>query len=427
MKMLNLIELNEVNFEIVKKYVSEHPGKFPGFEKLFNMENYETTSEDVYEQIEPWIQWASVHTCQTYNQHQVFRLGDIVEYKGDQIFEKIESAGYQVGCVSPMNANNKLENPAYFIPDPWTDTSSDCSITNKAIHQAIKQAVNDNSEGKVKLSTYIILAWVLLTKTQFKNWSTYLRLFMLKKKRWYKALFLDLLLSDVFINLKTKKCENFSCLFLNGFAHVQHHYLLNSKMYKGELRNRTEYIDENDDPILDAIKVYDKIIYDLLDQFEEKFLFATGLRQIPVSKQVVYYRLRNHEKFLNILGIKNFKVEPRMTRDFLIKFENSKDLETALQVLSTTKYNNNALFNEIEKRENSLFVTLTYSNAVTSEDKLILKHQTLDLSEEFVFVAIKNAHHDPLGYVFTNFNPEIFKSGDHVKNIGIEILNYFGL
>ena len=110
MKILNLIELNEVNFEIVKKYVSEHPGKFPGFEKLFNMESYKTTSEDVYEQIEPWIQWASVHTCQTYNQHQVFRLGDIVEYKGDQIFEKIENAGYQVGCVSPMNTNNKLEN-----------------------------------------------------------------------------------------------------------------------------------------------------------------------------------------------------------------------------------------------------------------------------------------------------------------------------
>ena len=116
-----------------------------------------------------------------------------------------------------------------------------------------------------------------------------------------------------------------------------------------------------------------------------------------------------------------------MTRDFLIIFENSKDLESALQLLSTAKYNNNALFNEIEKRENSLFVTLTYSNPVTSEDKLILKHQILDLSEEFVFVAIKNAHHDSLGYVFTNFNPQIFKSGDHVKNIGIEILNYFGL
>ena len=44
-----------------------------------------------------------------------------------------------------------------------------------------------------------------------------------------------------------------------------------------------------------------------------------------------------------------------------------------------------------------------------------------------VFVAIKNAHHDSLGYVFTNFNPQFFKSGDHVKNLGIEILDYFGL
>ena len=88
MKIFNLIELNEVNFEIVEKYVSEHPKKFPGFEKLLNLKNYKTTSEDVYEQIEPWIQWASVHTCLTYNQHQVYRLGDIVEYRAIKFLKR---------------------------------------------------------------------------------------------------------------------------------------------------------------------------------------------------------------------------------------------------------------------------------------------------------------------------------------------------
>ena len=66
-------------------------------------------------------------------QHKVFRLGDIVKYEGEQIFEKIESAGYHVGCISPMNASNKLKKPAYFIPDPWTNTASDSSFTSKVI------------------------------------------------------------------------------------------------------------------------------------------------------------------------------------------------------------------------------------------------------------------------------------------------------
>ena len=425
MKKLNLIELNEINFDIVKKYTLKYPGTFQGFESLLDFNNFETSSEDIYEQIEPWIQWASVHTCKTYNQHQIFRLGDIVNYQGEQIFEKIEKAGFQIGCVSPMNTDNKLKNPAYFIPDPWTNTQPDCSITSKAIHQAIKQAVNDNSEGKIKLSTYITLIWVLLTKTQLKNWSTYLKLFILRKKKWNKALFLDLLLSDIFINLKKRKQENFSCLFLNAFAHVQHHYLLNSRMYEGELRNKSEYINRDDDPILDTIKIYDKIIYDLLDKFDEKFLFATGLRQIPVNNKIIYYRLKNHENFLTTLGVKNFKVEPRMTRDFLVKFKNSIDLENAARLLSTVKFNDHLLFGEIEKRKNSLFITLTYSNLVTSKDELNIRNKKLVLSNEFVFVAIKNAYHDPSGYVFTNFTPQIFKSGDHVSNIGVEVLKYF--
>ena len=427
MKKINLIELNEINFEIVKKYTSIYPGEFHGFEKLLDLKNFETSSEDVYAHIEPWIQWSSVHTCQTYNQHKIFRLGDIVHYKNNQIFEMIERAGYQVGCMSPMNTENRLVNPAYFIPDPWTNTSSDPAIMSKVIHRAIKQAVNDNSEGKISMSTYISLIWILLTKTQTKNWLTYLKLFRLRRKRWVKALFLDLLLSDVFIHLKKKKKENFSCLFLNGFAHIQHHYFLNSKIYDGELANTPEYINKYDDPIHDAIKIYDMIIFDLLEEFDEKFIFATGLRQVPVYKKVVYYRLKNHVKFLTALGIRNFNVEPRMTRDFLVNFKDSHDCDHAAQLFSSIEFKGKPLFDEVERRVNSLFVTLTYSDLVNLKDTIKLQDRTLNLFEEFVFVAIKNGHHDSTGYVFTNFKPKILKSNDHVSVLGKEILQYFGL
>ena len=102
----------------------------------------------------------------TYDEHQIFRLGDVVSYRGEQIFEKIEKAGFAVGCMSPMNADNRLERPAYFIPDPWTDSTPDNSRMSNALHQALRQAVNDNSRGKVKISTYLTLIWILVTKTQ---------------------------------------------------------------------------------------------------------------------------------------------------------------------------------------------------------------------------------------------------------------------
>lgn len=31
---LILLELNELNFDLVRRYISKFPGRFPGFEKL---------------------------------------------------------------------------------------------------------------------------------------------------------------------------------------------------------------------------------------------------------------------------------------------------------------------------------------------------------------------------------------------------------
>ena len=86
-----------------------------------------------YENLEPWVQWPSVHTGKTFMEHNVFRLGDFVNSNSEQFFEKVESAGFSVGAVSPMNASNKLKNPAYFIPDPWTKTPCDGSFFSKSI------------------------------------------------------------------------------------------------------------------------------------------------------------------------------------------------------------------------------------------------------------------------------------------------------
>ena len=426
MKNLNLIELNEINFDVVKKYIDKSTGKYPGFEKLFSLNLIKTSSEAVYEQIEPWIQWTSVHTCKTYDEHQVFRLGDIVNHSGEQIFEKIEKAGFNVGCVSPMNADNRLKQPVYFIPDPWTDTKPDGSKVSKAIHQALRQAVNDNSKGKITLATYIALIWVLLTKTQKRNWINYFTLFRNRKKRWNKALFLDLLLFDLFLYFKKSKKADFHCVFLNAFAHIQHHYFLNSEMYKGNLENSVDYVGTDEDPFHDALTIYDKILSSILDSFDENFILATGLRQVPVEHQIIYYRLKNHEKFLKAAGLKNFTVQPRMTRDFLVNFKSLNDLEDAHGTLSALQHKNQRLFSEIERRETSLFVTLTYSNELAENENIVLKHQSLNLAEEFLFVAIKNGHHDETGYVFTNFETKKIKDGDHVKEIGAEILDYFG-
>ena len=91
MKNLGLLCLNEVNFELVQKYVSASPGQYPNIEYLLTQHSIKTSSESEYDLLEPWIQWPSIQTCKDFHEHKVFRLGDMAKYLGSQIYEILES------------------------------------------------------------------------------------------------------------------------------------------------------------------------------------------------------------------------------------------------------------------------------------------------------------------------------------------------
>ena len=166
---LVLVELNEVNFDVVQEYIDKGES-LPNFEKLMRYESRLTTSEKQYDLLEPWIQWPSVHTGKTYSEHQIFRLGDVVQKKTVQIFELIESSGFIAGAISPMNAANALSRRAYFAPDPWTDTPSDSSLLSRMLSTALKQTANDNSEGLVTLKSLFYLMSCFLFLVQPRSY-----------------------------------------------------------------------------------------------------------------------------------------------------------------------------------------------------------------------------------------------------------------
>ena len=286
-KKLILIQLNEINFDIVSKYLKIFPNRFPGFKNLFEGIYTNTQAEEEYSQLEPWIQWASVHTGKSYREHKIFRLGDIVNSNESQIFELIEEHGYSVGAISPMNAKNQLKNPKYFIPDPWTITKSDNSKWSVLLSQAISQVVNDNSKSKLTFKSAFIMLIGLIRFAKFKHYHIYI-LCILRSigSPWRKALALDLFLHDVHSSLFNKKQPNFSTLFLNAGAHIQHHYFFNSQPIKKEVihRNPNWYVKKTQDPFLEMLDIYDLILKDTHNHNNTEVLVATGLSQAPYNK-----------------------------------------------------------------------------------------------------------------------------------------------
>ena len=145
MKKLILIQLNELNFDLVRKY----PKKFKNLNYLLENGLVKNTSEQKYDLLEPWIQWVSVYTGKTATEHKIFRLGDVADINVEQIHEKIEKKGFSVGAILSMNLRNNLKKPKFFIPDPWTKTKSDGSFTSKTMHECLSYFVNNNSNKSI--------------------------------------------------------------------------------------------------------------------------------------------------------------------------------------------------------------------------------------------------------------------------------------
>jgi hypothetical protein len=433
-KRLILLELNEINFDVVEKYLAEDSARFPALKKLMTVARIRTSCEKQYDELEPWIQWVSVHTNKTYAEHGIYRLGDIVGSEVPQIFEQLEQAGYKVGAISAMNAENRLKNPAYFIPDPWTHTPADSSWWSRSLGQAVAQAVNDNAKSLITLKSALQVFLGLLRFSRVVHYKKYLSLILASRhKPWLKALVLDLLLHDVHWAMFNTEKPNFSTLFLNAGAHIQHHYFLNAEPIRKGSKNQNPswYVGENQDPLSDVLGLYDVIVGEYFSRADTDVVLATGLSQKPYERVKFYYRLNTHAEFLQELGIEFREVFPRMTRDFLITFGNDDCALAAQDILASVRVSDGdaPLFGEIDNRGGSLFVTLTYPLEITDSTNYSVGGRKFPLLPEVSFVAIKNGMHQEDGFAF--FTPEVAKNappdGSHVASLGGTVLRYFGL
>lgn len=396
------LELNELDFELVRKYAAS--GELPTFAKLLaGHDLVETTAEAEYSHLEPWIQWVTAHTGLTFAEHHVFRLGDIVNHQLPQLWEILEKRhSLRVGAISPMNASNVLENPAFFLPDPWTRTRVTGTWDLKLLAEAVVQAVNDNSHGRITLGSYLRLAAGAAVNVQLANLARYGELAVSSRtKKWRKALILDLLLSDAFIRHCRVSNPDYASLFLNAGAHIQHHYMFSSQHYDGPLENPRWYLEAGVDPVADAYRTYDRILENVLRAFPRtRLLLCTGLSQTPNDRMIHYYRPRHHAELLRTLGIGGFtEVQPRMSRDFLIVFEDARGADAAARVLSGYRAPDGGPIFSVENRGNTLFCMLCYTGEIDEQFEITGNGRTIARFSSLIsHVSIENAIHRTIGY-----------------------------
>jgi len=404
---LVFVQLNEINFDVVSRYLDDTD--LPALRELVtHFDRVETFAERDYTHLEPWIQWVSAQTGKTFSEHGVYRLGDITHSELPQIFELLEARGLRVGAVSPMNACNRLKHAAYFIPDPWTQTLPDASGYSRRLTQMLRQTVNENAQGRISKRSLITLGEAFARTLHPSRTTQLLRLIVRSFGRpWLRALVLDQVVHMVHLQLLRRMRPDVSFVFFNAGAHIQHHYLLNSKHSGVSARNPPWYVAPDADPIRDMLVTYDRMLADVLalQRRGTRLIVATGLTQVPYDRVKYYYRLKDHSAFLRSAGVRFANVLPRMTRDFEVVFAERADAEAGIDLLCKIRMQRDGtpLFGEVDDRGLSVFATLTYPNEILPSDVAMCPGGRIDgFGQQVVFVAIKNGMHSGKGFAFVS-------------------------
>ncbi|WP_422682955.1 hypothetical protein [Candidatus Methylopumilus universalis] len=395
-KKLIVIMFNELDFKLLEKYCSILPGKFKNFEALFRLPTRQTGNHYVKNnEIEPWIVWPSFFNGKSYKKHKIFRLNEFFLSKYKNISEILESQNIKVGSIGAMNIPNRLVNPDYFISDMWITTKPDKNHLIHSIQKALTQGVKNNESLKLSLSSIFYILVGLLISLRVRNIFTFMSLGIQSiKDRYIRALWLDYYINNLHYYLFNKNKTNFSTVFFNAGAHIQHHKYNNSIIYK-------KYRDTNSkDYFLKILKVYDKILGDYIHNKSFEFIVLNGLMQKQESKGVHYYRLNDPDIFFDLLGIDSSEIHLRMSKDMTLHFDSTRKVKVALSALRSVKINNENVFGDFAVFKNKIYLSITFNKEIKNKNKVKINNLNLEALSLFNLIAIKNGSHISSGTAY---------------------------
>lgn len=395
------LEFNEVNFEFIEHFI--RAGELPNFRRAIDTHGFvRTESENIQEFLEPWIQWPTFYCGKTFAEHGIFRMGDVVSSDNLQIWELLEQHGLKVGAISPANAANRCASPAFFLPDPWTDTPAVADPRVMMLHGCIRDMVSCNASDTSGLIANVRrLLPLAAAHIMPRSIPEYLRLLRIARNaRWARAAILDRLLADMFLSLIAKTQPDYCSIFLNGAAHIQHHHMFDSEVYDGDRRNPDWYSSARSDrvdPLLCVYRTYDQILGDMLRLKNHRVLVTTGLSQAPNLSEHYQYRMVDAKATLHRLGLQGFKVQMRMSRDFLLTFQNADDAAEAQSILARIVCAGEPLFSA-DNRGDSLFCQVAYHGPRTGLQAASRELALEGFDRAFVLASIENGVHSTDGY-----------------------------
>jgi hypothetical protein len=347
---LIMAEFNELSPVLMDKFIAA--GKLPNFERLRSQsEVYLTDAQEAQEDLEPWIQWVTVHSGLTYAEHGIRNLGDGHKLDQKNIWDLLSDAGKRVWVCGSMNINYRLPINGWVLPDPWMRSVKPHPEEVLApYHRFVSANVQEYTREDTPLSRGEQLAFLRfmarhgLSPRTITAIGRQLISERTSDTHWRRAVILDKLQFDLFGSHWKRGRPDFATFFLNSTAHFQHLYWRNMEPEHFKVKPEPGEQAVYEDAILYGYEQMDAICGGLLDLADEDtvLVFATALSQQPCltyeeggGKNT--YRPRDFETFVHTVGIEDpVEVTPVMAEEFHLEFETAdaaRDAEARLNEL----------------------------------------------------------------------------------------------
>jgi hypothetical protein len=346
-----VLELNELTPALMDRFIAE--GHLPGFAKLRREATVcITDAEEEPPNLEPWIQWVTVHTGLGYDEHRVFNLGDAARCEAPRIWDIVSRAGKSVWVCGSMNGVCCSEEfNGLFLPDPWTpDVLPQPEALFRPYYNLVRHYVQEYTRDTVPLSTADRLNFIQFMVRNGLSVKTVIDTLhqltdeLKSPAHWRRAAILDRLQWDVFRHHWTRLKPTFATFFLNSTAHYQHYYWRHYEPDRFMVRPSEEDRAAYAAAILFGYRKMDRIVQEALDLAGDTttIVLCTALSQQP---NLLYEEVGGRQIFkaVDISALTQFagvtaryEYLPVMAEEFHLVFkteEDAADAEAKLRAL----------------------------------------------------------------------------------------------
>lgn len=433
------LELNELCAPLLDRWMAD--GSLPHFRRLHGSSHVFETFADTEspEELEPWIQWYSIHTGLAYDQHRVFRLTDGRGAAHRDIWQAVGDAGGAVMNFASMNARPFARAGSLYVGDPWSEQGDAFPAELNIYNRFVGHNVREYSNAQNRLSASDYAAFLRFALTHGLSAATMLRITsqlagekLGKAESHARVAILDALQYDVFAHYYRRIRPRFASFFANSVAHLQHSYWRHMDPDAFSVKPGAAETARYGNAVHDGYVAMDAMVGRFLDLAARSgalIVFQTALSQQPFARYENqggqhFLRLRDHRGFLARCGIIPRSADPTMTHQYMLRFDDAETLAAAKARLESFRLADGyQVFAARDDGEpNALYVGCQISWQI-ADDAVVIDHGTGEAvaigSLLYAMEGIKSGCHHPSGSLW-------IATGEHVRHANpVSILDIY--